>query len=101
MKQTCGDKGVTLLAVREGAVAPLLAHVLRVLLTWVTLFVNGRGELPAQRREKSQGDNLNLHFSREKFEGLEKTREYLSHNMVVTIFWCNSPHLPLDLQLLL
>ena len=43
MKQTGGDKGVPLIAVRIGAVAPLLSHVSGVMLTWVTLFVNGRG----------------------------------------------------------
>ena len=71
MKKIGDVKGVTLLAVREGVVAPLLSHVLGVVLTWVTLFVNGRGALPTQHREKSQGNNLNLHFSREMFEGLE------------------------------
>ena len=89
MKQTGGDKGVTLLAVREGAVAPLLAHVSGVVLTWVMLFVNGRGALPAQHREKLQGDNLNLHFPRENFEGLEQKMEYLYHNMRVMRFRCN------------
>ena len=69
--------------------APLFAHVLEVVLTWVTLFGNGRGALRAQHREELQGVNLNLHFSREKFEGLEQSREYLSHNMRVTIFQCN------------
>ena len=90
MKKTGGDKGLTLLAVREEVVAPFLAHVSRVVLTWVTLFVNGRGALPAQHKEKLQGVNLNLHFSRENFEGLEQTREYLSHNMMVMRFRCNS-----------
>ena len=71
MKKTCGNKGGLLLAVRKGVVAPLFAHVSGEVLTWVTLFVNGRGALPAQHREKLQGDNLNLHFSRENFEGLE------------------------------
>ena len=89
MKKTCGDKGVMLLSVRAGAVAPLLSHVSGVLLTWVTLLFNGVGALPAQNKEKLQGDKLNLHFSREKFEGLERTREYLSHNMKVTRFRCN------------
>ena len=78
MKKKGGDKG-----------APLLSHVSGEVLTWVTLFVNGRGALPTQHREKLKGDNLNLHFPRETFEGLEKTREYLSHNIMVTIFWCN------------
>ena len=41
------------------------------------------------KEEKLQGVNLNIHFSREKFEGLEQTREYLSHNMMVMIFRCN------------
>ena len=90
MKQTCSDKGIMLLVVREGEVAPLISHVLGVVLTWVMLFVNGRGALPTQHREKSQGNNLNLHFSRENFEGLKKTREYYLHNMMVTIFWYNS-----------
>ena len=66
MKQTGGDKVEPLLTVREGAMAPLLAHVLGEVLTWVMLFVNGRGVLLAQHREKLQGHNLNLHFSREK-----------------------------------
>ena len=74
MKKIGSDKGVTLLVVRVGAVAPLLAHVLRAMLTLGTLVVNGRGALPAQHREKLQGDNLNLHFSRENFEGLEQSR---------------------------
>ena len=64
-----------LLAVKEGVVAPLFAHVSGAVMTWVTLFVNGRGALPAQHKEKLQGVNLNLHLSREKFEGFEKTRE--------------------------
>ena len=51
MKQTGGAKGEPLLAVRVGAVAPLLAHVSKAVLTWVTLFVNGRGVLRAQHRE--------------------------------------------------
>ena len=71
-------------------VAPLLFHVSGAVLTWVMLFVNGRGALPAQHREKLQGDNLNLHFSRENFEGLEQSREYLSHNMMVTRFQYNT-----------
>ena len=52
MKQTNGDKGVMLFAVREGVVEPILDHVLGVVLTWVTPFVNGRGALPAQNKEK-------------------------------------------------
>ena len=52
MKTTGGAKGAPLLAVRERMVAPLFAHVSGVVLTWVTLFVNGRGVLPAQHREK-------------------------------------------------
>ena len=71
IKKKGGAKGVTILAVREGAVAPLLAHASGAVLTWVTLFFNGRGALLAQHRETLQGDNLNLHFSRENFEGLE------------------------------
>ena len=92
MKQTCGDKGVTLLAARAGVVAPLLAHVSGAVLARVMLFVNGRGALPAQHREKLQGDNLNLHFSRENFEGLEQSREFLSHDMRVTIFRYNNKY---------
>ena len=42
MKQTSGNKGVMLLALRVGAVAPLLSHVSGAVLTWVTLFVNRR-----------------------------------------------------------
>ena len=90
MKQIGGDKGALLLAVRTGAVDPLLAHVSRTMLTWVMLFSNGGGALLAQNREKLQGDHLNLHFSRENFEGLEQTREYLSHNMMVMIFMCSN-----------
>ena len=52
MKQIGGDKGALLLAVRTGAVAPLLAHVSGAVLTWVTIFVNGRGALLDQHREK-------------------------------------------------
>ena len=48
------------------------------------------GALPAQNKEKLKRHNLNLHFSRENFEGLKKTREYYLHNMMVTIFWYNS-----------
>ena len=93
MKQTGGAKGAPLISLRIEAMAPLLAHVSGAALTWVTLFVNGRGALPAQQREKLQGVNLFLHFSREKFEGLEKTRGYLSHNMRVTIFQYNNSKL--------
>ena len=89
MKKTSDAKGAPLLAVRERAVAPLFSHVLGVVLTWVTLFVNGRGALPAQHTEKLQGVNFFLHFSRENFEGLEKLREHLSHNMRVTRFRYN------------
>ena len=89
MKQIDGDKGEPLLIVRTGAVAPLLAHVAGVVLTWVTLFFIVRGALPAQHREKLQGVNLNLHFSRKNFEGLEQTRGYLYHNMRVTRFRYN------------
>ena len=92
MKQTGSDKGLMILAVRAGVVAPLLSHVSGVVLTWVIPFVNGRGVLPTQHREKLQGDNLNLHLSREKFEGLEQSREYLSHNMRVTRFGHNTIH---------
>ena len=70
-------------------VEPLLAHVSGVVITWVTLFFNGRGALPAQHNEKLQGVNLNLHFSRENFEGLEKSAEYLFYNMMVTRFRYN------------
>ena len=56
----------------------------------VILFVNGERALPAQKREKLQGVNLFLHFSRENFEGLEQTRGYLSHNMRVMRFWYNN-----------
>ena len=69
-------------------VAPLLAHVSGVLLTWVMLLVNGAGALPAQNKEKLQAYNFFLHFSRENFEGLEQIREYLSHNMMVMRFQC-------------
>ena len=65
MKQTSGDKGAPLLAVKVGAVEPFFAHVSGEVLTWVTLFVDGERALPAQKREKLQGVNLFLHFSRE------------------------------------
>ena len=82
MNKTGSAKGAPLLIVGagvmaplffhvSGAVAPLFSHVSRVVITFVTLFVNGRGALPTQHKEKLQGDNLNLHFSRENFEGLE------------------------------
>ena len=93
MKKTGGVKGVTLLAVRAGAVAPLLSHVSGAVLTWVMPFFNGRGALPAQNKENLQGVNFFLHFSREKFEGFEQSREYLSHNMRVTRFRYNTLHL--------
>ena len=86
MKQTNDAKGEPLLAVRTRAVAQLLGHVSGVVLTCVMLFVNGRGALPTQHTEKLQGNDLHLHFSREKFEGLEQIREYLSHDMRVMIF---------------
>ena len=89
MKKTGGVKGVMLLAIRLEVVAPLISHVSGALLTCVMLLVNGEGALPAQNKEKLQGDNLNLRFSRENFEGLEQTREYLSNNMMVTISRCN------------
>ena len=89
MKKTCSVKGVMLLVVRIKVVVPIFAHVKGALLTWVTLFFNVRGALPTQNKEKLQGDNFFLHLSRENFEGLEQTREYLSHNMMVTIFRFN------------
>ena len=70
MKKTGSAKGAPLLVVRIEVVAPLLAHVSGEVLTWVMIFFNGRGALPAQHREKLQGINSNLHFSRENFEGL-------------------------------
>ena len=69
--------------------ARLLAHVSGAVLTWVMFFVNGRGALPVQQKEKLQGVNFFLHFSRENFEGLEQSREFLSHNMRVTRFCYN------------
>ena len=57
--------------------------------SWVMLLVNGERVLPAQKREKLQGVNLFLHFSKEKFEGLEQTMGYLSCNMRVMRFWYN------------
>ena len=90
MKKIGGDKGVPLLAVRTGVVGLVLTHVSGVVLTWVMFLFNGRGALPTQHREKLQGVNLNLHFSRENFEGLEQSREYLSHNMRVMIFRYNT-----------
>ena len=38
MKKTGDVKGIMFLAVRVGVVAPLLAHILRLVLTWVMLF---------------------------------------------------------------
>ena len=38
MKKIGGAKGALLLAARVGAVAPLLVHVLGVVLNWVTFF---------------------------------------------------------------
>ena len=90
MKKIGGDNGAPLLSMREGAVAPLLAHVSGAVLTWVTLLFNGERALLVQNREKLKGVNLFLHFSRENFEGLEQTRGYLSHNMRVTRFWYNT-----------
>ena len=58
--------------------------------TWVMLFINGRGALPAQNKENLLGDIFSYHLSRENFEGLEQTRDYLSYNMTVTRFRCNS-----------
>ena len=46
--------------------------------------------LPTQNKEKFQGVNFFFHFSKENFEGLEHSREYLSHNMMVTRFWCHT-----------
>ena len=68
MKQTSGDKGELLLVVRKGVVATLLSHVSGVVLTLVMLFFNGRGVLPSQHKEKLEGLNFFLHFSRENFE---------------------------------
>ena len=67
MKKPGGAKGELLLVVRVGVVDPLLSHVSGAVMAWVRPFVNGRGVVPAQHREKLQGDNLNLHFSRENF----------------------------------
>ena len=50
MKQIGGINGLTLLVVRLEAVAPLFSHVLGAFLTWVTLFVNGRGALLTQNK---------------------------------------------------
>ena len=71
MKKTGVVKGVMILVVNLEVVAPHFSNVPGALLTWVTLLVNGRGALPTQSKEKLQGDNLNLYFSRENFEGLE------------------------------
>jgi len=40
--------------------------------SWVTLLVNGERALPAQKREKLQGVNLFLHFSRETLRDWSK-----------------------------
>ena len=90
MKQTGGDKGEPLLAVRERVVAPLFAHVSGVVLALFFLgnaFFQWGKSVTSSKEGKLQGVNLFLHFSREKFEGLEKTRGYLSHNMRVMRFW--------------
>ena len=50
-KKTGGDKGALLLVVREGAVAPLFAHVSVVVLA---IFFWERA-LPAQKRENCKG----------------------------------------------
>ena len=93
MKQTGGDKGEPLLAVKEGAVAPLFARVSGAVLALCFLgntFCQWGKSVTSSKEGKLQGVNLFLHFSRENFEGLEKTREYLSHNMTVTRFRRNN-----------
>ena len=88
-KQTGGDKGALLLAVRERAVAPLFSHVSGAVLALFFLgntFGQWGKSITISKEGKLHGVNLFLHFSRENFEGLEQSREYLSHNMRVTIF---------------
>ena len=88
MKKTGDVKGVTLLAVRLGGGTSLWSCI-RSGDSLAPPFVNERGALPAEDKEKLQGDIFSYHFSRENFKGLEKSREYLSHNMRVMRFRYN------------
>ena len=93
MKQTGGDKGEPLLAVKEGVVEPLFSHVSRVVLALCFLgnaFCQWGKSVTNSKQGKIVRGYFSCHFSRENFEGLEHTREYLSHNMMVTIFRCNT-----------
>ena len=54
----------------------------------ITLY-QWKRSVTGSRQGKIQGNNFLLSFSRTNSEGLEKTREYLSHNMMVTRFRCN------------
>ena len=55
MKQTCGVKVVTLLAVRIEVVTPLLSHVSGVLPTWVTLLSWGRSVTSSKQGKIARG----------------------------------------------
>ena len=88
-KKTGGDKGAPILTVKEGAVAPLFDHVSGAVLDlWFlgNAFCQWGKSVANSKERKLQGVNLFLHLSRENFVGLENSREYLSHNMMVTIF---------------
>ena len=65
MKQTCGAKGVTLLAIRLEVVELLLLMYqerYHLFASWVTPFYNGERALPVQNKEKLQGDIFFLSF---------------------------------------
>ena len=49
----------------------------------------GKERYQLKTRKNCKGIIFFYHFSRENFEGLEKTREYLYHSMMVTRFRCN------------
>ena len=73
--------------------APLFSHVSRAVLALCFLgnTLGKWGKSVTRSKEgKLQGVNLFIHFCRENLEGLEQTRGYLSHNMRVTRFQCNS-----------
>ena len=83
---------VTPLVERLEAVAPLFAHVSGALPALCFLgnsFCQWGKSVTNSKEGKLQGVNLFLHFSTEKFEGLEQSREYLSHSMRVMIFRYN------------
>ena len=72
--------------------APLFSHVSGAVLALCFLgnaFCQWGKSVTNSKEVKLQGVDLFLHFSRENFEGLEQSREYLSHNLMVTIFQYN------------